>query len=135
MSFLRRGSCASDVAAKSCIRYCASAAASGQVSAGSSQEKFLELFLATSQGRLIGLKRMEALTANFRRFLIGHAAVLVEVDRVVLHGLISFFWLPFRRRSSTMFPASWHAASGRLTEQKSRTAGGDEPATPYALVR
>ena len=56
----------------------------------SGQEKFLELFLATSQGRLIGLKLMEALAANFCRFLSGHAAVLVEVNRVVRHGLIPY---------------------------------------------
>ena len=56
----------------------------------SGQEKFLELFLATSQGRLIGLKLMQALTANICRFLSGHAAVLVEIDRLVRHGLITF---------------------------------------------
>jgi hypothetical protein len=37
---------------------------------------------------------MQALTANFGRFLSGHAAVLVEIDRVVHHGLVPFFWLP-----------------------------------------
>ena len=54
----------------------------------SGQEKLLELFLATLQGRLIGLKLMQALTPNVCRFLSGHAAVLVEVDRVVRHRLI-----------------------------------------------
>ncbi len=55
----------------------------------SGEEKILELFLAASQGHLIGLKLMEALTAIFCRFLSGHAAVLVEVDQVVRHGLIA----------------------------------------------
>jgi hypothetical protein len=58
------------------------------------QDKLLELILATSQGRLIGLKLTESLTANFRRVLSGPVAVLVEVDQVVRHGIMSFCWLP-----------------------------------------
>ena len=54
----------------------------------SDQKKSFELFLATSQGRLIGLKLMAVPTPNVCRFLSGHAAVLVEVDRAVRHGLI-----------------------------------------------
>ena len=60
------------------------------------QEKFLQFLLAQSQGRLVGLKLMDALAADFCRFLSGHAAALVEFDRVVGHGLLPFFWLPFR---------------------------------------
>jgi hypothetical protein len=56
----------------------------------SGQEKFLELILATSQGRLISLKLMEALTANICRYLTCHASVLVQVDWFVRHGLMPF---------------------------------------------
>ena len=62
----------------------------------SGQEKFLELFLMMSQGRLIGPNLVEA-PPNFGRFLRRHAAALVEGDRVVRQGLVPFFWLPFRR--------------------------------------
>jgi hypothetical protein len=55
----------------------------------SGQEKNLEFFLTMSQGRLIGLNLLEVPT-NFGRFLSGHAAVLVEVNRVVRHRLIPY---------------------------------------------
>jgi hypothetical protein len=41
----------------------------------------LEFFLPASQGCLIGLDLMEA-PADFRRFLWGHAAMLVEFNWV-----------------------------------------------------
>ena len=44
----------------------------------------LEFLLAASQGCLIGLNFMEV-PANFRRFLSGHAAMLVEFHGVVRH--------------------------------------------------
>lgn len=55
------------------------------------QEKLLELFLAALQGGPLGLKLVEALTADFCRFLSGHSAVLVELDRVVRHRFMPFF--------------------------------------------
>jgi len=56
----------------------------------SGQKKLLQLFLAASQGRLIGLKFMQTLTADLRRFLCRHTAVLVEVDRIICHGIHPF---------------------------------------------
>lgn len=44
----------------------------------------LELFVAPSQVRLIGLDLMEA-TADFRRSLGSHAAMLVEFNWAVRH--------------------------------------------------
>jgi len=63
------------------------------------QKKPLQLFLASSQGRLIGLKLVQALAAHFGRLLGGHAAALVEVDRVVGHGLLPFVELARRLRT------------------------------------
>ena len=57
------------------------------------KQKLFEFFLATPQSSLIGVKLLETLTANFCRFLSGHASALVEVDRVVCHGLEPFVWL------------------------------------------
>lgn len=81
MSALRCGSCASTVAKKSCMRYCALAAASGQVSAGAAKRSFLELFLATLQGRLLGLKLVKALTASFCRFPFFSSGCRFGADR------------------------------------------------------
>ena len=64
------------------------------------------LGLPKLQGRLIGLKLMRALTANFCRFLCGHAATFVEIDRVVRHDLIQFLLLPFQRRLTRASPAA-----------------------------
>ncbi len=55
----------------------------------SGEEKILELLLAMMQSRLIDLNLMEAPT-NFCGFLGGHAAMLVEVDRIVRHGHLPF---------------------------------------------
>jgi hypothetical protein len=49
----------------------------------------LEFLLAASQGFLIGLNFLEA-PANFRRFLSGHAAMLVEFHGVVRHDRLPF---------------------------------------------
>src|SRR5260370_26087769 len=49
----------------------------------------LEFFLAAPQGRLIGLHIVET-PADFRRFLCGHAAILVEVGWVVGHNHLPF---------------------------------------------
>ena len=49
----------------------------------------LEFFLSTSQGFLIGLDLLEA-PAEFRRFLRGHAAMLVEFDWVFRHNHLPF---------------------------------------------
>jgi len=43
-----------------------------------------EFFLPVSQNRLIGLDFMEVPT-DFRRSLCGHAAMLVQFNRVVRH--------------------------------------------------
>ena len=44
----------------------------------------LEFFLPASQDRLIGLDLVEAST-DFRQSLCGHAAMLVQFNRVVRH--------------------------------------------------
>jgi hypothetical protein len=49
----------------------------------------LEFRLAASQGCLIGLNFLEA-PANFRRFLSGNAAMLVEFHGVVRHDRLPF---------------------------------------------
>jgi hypothetical protein len=51
-----------------------------------------EILLAASQGCLIGLNFMKA-PANFRRFLSGHAAMLVEFHWVVRHDRLPFLSL------------------------------------------
>ena len=49
----------------------------------------LEFFLAPPQGCMIGLHFVET-PADLRRFLCGHAAILVEVDWVVGHNHLAF---------------------------------------------
>ena len=49
----------------------------------------LEFLLTPSQGCLIGLDRMKA-PADYRRFLSGHAATLVEFDRAIGHSSSPF---------------------------------------------
>ena len=49
----------------------------------------LEFFLAPPQSCLIGLHFVET-PADLRRFLCGHAAILVEVDWVVGHNHLAF---------------------------------------------
>jgi hypothetical protein len=49
----------------------------------------LEILLAAPQGCLIGLNFVKA-PANFRRFLSGHAAMLVEFHGVVRHDRLPF---------------------------------------------
>jgi hypothetical protein len=55
----------------------------------SSEGVALEFVLAMSQGCLIGLNFLQA-AANFRRFLSGHAATLVEFHGVVRHDRLPF---------------------------------------------
>ena len=52
--------------------------------AGSSGRMALEFFLPASRDCLIGLDLVEA-PADFRRSLCGHAAMLVEFNRVIRH--------------------------------------------------
>jgi hypothetical protein len=49
----------------------------------------LEFFLAAAQRCLIGLD-LAATATDFRRFLCGHAAMLVELDWVVRHNRLPF---------------------------------------------
>src|SRR5713101_6912121 len=62
----------------------------------------LEFFLAAPQGRLIGLHLVET-AADLRRFLCGHAAMLVEVDWGVGHNHLAFpaCAIPISRSNTT----------------------------------
>ncbi len=66
----------------------------------SRREKFVELLVATLHGELLSLEPKETLTANRCGLLSGHAAALVEVNRirwVVRHGAMPFIWLLLKR--------------------------------------
>ena len=75
------------------------------------QEKFLKLFLATSQSRLITLEFMQPLAANFSGFHGSGIVALIKVDRVVGHGLVrQSFRAQIRNRASTVSPVALHPA-------------------------
>ena len=77
ISSWRRGFLASDVSAKSRIRYRASAAASAHVVDGAARACLSNSSWRRRRACLVGLNLVEA-PANFSRFLSGHAAMLVQ---------------------------------------------------------
>jgi hypothetical protein len=83
-----------------------------------------EILLAASQGCLIGLNFMKA-PANFRRFLSGHAAMLVKFHWVVRHDRLPFLSLgkpcvcnELTKRIGRPATARWITAGGAFSEYR-----------------